>query len=426
MRRLVQLSLVSHPESRSSLPYLTPEPADNKVETRSVSPDEEEIDVSAAQFAFGINLPPAVVPDTNAGPSGMASLDESFPERSNPLQLLPTGNSRPLTPQLSRALRDVITPTRLQRPLPETPKAESRRSSHSSLRSNCPSLTPSLAQYVDNGEFGTDDISIGLAHTVLPAAPSMVSFSALRGKAGEKEDGSSLFKPENSKGKNVELDDQGENSSSSDYENSPVSSGSLEMAVDLPSPCHYLSTTGSVLERHIAQISSPVAQPCSKFPVSASESVLSREPSAVGFGTLRLSESEWIRHTPSPVQRRSFLRMWSPRVEKKSPKHVAEDSCQQKRHRYVDRRYSHDVTGRDAVGSTARTGDKGRQTSPGAGTIPYHGPQQEQQEDSRAHSACRHGSLEAAAAEKRSTWKSCRDTRNHVRATEEYPADNWI
>lgn len=357
--------------------------------------------------------------------SNDATLEGKF--RSNPLQLLPTDNSGPSAPQPSKALRDVITPTRLQRPLPDPPKAESRRSSHSSLRSNCPSLTPSLAQYVDNGEFGTDDISIGLAHTILPAAPSMVSFSTSRGKANEKDDGPSLSEYENLKGKMVEDDDHDENISFSDYDNSRLSSGSSDAAVDLPSPCNYLSTTGSVLERHIAQISSPVAQPCSGLPASASEGALTGGPSVAGFGTLRPSESEWIRHTPSPVQRRSFLRLWSPRVEKKGPEHVPEDSRQQKRHSDVNRRYSHDVKGRDSVRSTAVTGVKGRQSSPDTHAVHYHGLQQGQQaEGSRAHRARRHGSLGAGPAEKRSTWESCRDISKRVRAAEEYPADNWI
>ena len=77
---------------------------------------------------------------------------------------MPTWNS--ILPQPSKVLRDGPSPSYLQRPLPELPTEEHGTRSRSSSVSEAPSLTPSVAQYVDNGLFGEDPVEVGVTKAV--------------------------------------------------------------------------------------------------------------------------------------------------------------------------------------------------------------------------------------------------------------------
>lgn len=185
----------------------------------------------------------------------------------------------------------------LNRPLPDTPKTRSRHTSQSSVHSTCPSLTPSVANLVDNGNLLDEDIRVGTAHTVLSSVPSMVLLPQRKSEMA------------------IDV-------SFSDYERSSPSSADSPSR-GLPSPERYLTTTGSVLEHQIAQFTSPMAVPSSptrmrpRIPISPSESTLVGDSAASPLGSLNLSESEWLGRSPSPVQRKPSSRLWSPTLGKK-------------------------------------------------------------------------------------------------------------
>lgn len=329
MKNLVQLSLIPRSESQRSLPRtdsgvsVTESPQEKPL---SISPAMEDDDPCKPGFAFGVEPSdifafdgPAHVPSENHQgnntpaqyclrnpPQGLSVADSSVPIRQahiDPQDSLPT--------QVCR------------RPLPEPPKVASRHSSYSSLKSNCPSLTPSLAQYVDDGEFGDDNVAIGMARTVVSSAPSMVMLAM----QGTKE---------------------GESGSLSDYEHSPPSSTASD-SPGHPEPGAYLTTTGSVLERHIAQLSSPFTAGATKqlghrrIPISVSEEAIPRRPTPLDHKSLGLANSLWIRRTPSPVPKRSIGRFWSPRLHKKSTKEEFDRRGERKRHSDSDRRFSREL-----------------------------------------------------------------------------------
>ncbi|KAI1391293.1 uncharacterized protein F4822DRAFT_427145 [Hypoxylon trugodes] len=188
----------------------------------------------------------------------------------------------------------------LQRPLPELPKEPSKQASKESLRSACPSLTPSLKRYVKSEEFENEDIRLSMAQPILIPSESMQALEL----------------------SDTDIHDQ-EDSSSSDYAVSPISTDASHSPV-LPSPEDYDPTTGSVLERHLDQLDSPpIAQssPKAKARLLAS-SKSARMPTEGGYSSqasnLRVTESEWLRRSPSPLRRKGRLikRLWSPRPEK--------------------------------------------------------------------------------------------------------------
>ncbi|OTA52064.1 hypothetical protein K449DRAFT_379764 [Hypoxylon sp. EC38] len=186
----------------------------------------------------------------------------------------------------------------LQRPLPELPQTISRLGSRESIRSSCPSLTPSLKQYVDSGEFENEEVRLSIAHPVLLS----VSMQAV-------------------KLNDVNEHDQGDNSFSNYTDSSDSTEASPSPA--LPSPEGYLPTTGSVLERQLNQFDSPIAQSPpkakAKFQLSQPGGSLVDDENAPEPGPLRLTEAEWLRQTPSPLRRKGNLikRLWSPRPEKR-------------------------------------------------------------------------------------------------------------
>ncbi|KAI1172298.1 hypothetical protein F4777DRAFT_601719 [Nemania sp. FL0916] len=168
-----------------------------------------------------------------------------------------------------------------QRPLPDIPNNQTRPTSASSLRSNCPSLTPSLRQYVDSEDFENEEIRISMAQPMLISSESMQGLELVH------------TGPE-------------EGRSFSDYASSPSSTEASD-SPDLPSPAGYIATTGSVLERHLTQFDSPNARsPPSEAQSSQScgtDGAVGRSRVRSGTGVLTLSEAQWLRRTPSPVQR---------------------------------------------------------------------------------------------------------------------------
>ncbi|KAI0157344.1 hypothetical protein GGR57DRAFT_500964 [Xylariaceae sp. FL1272] len=201
----------------------------------------------------------------------------------------PEGSLNALTYTVPKSEQRVAS-LQLYRPLPEIPpRSLSRPSSTSSLRSNCPSLTPSLARYVDSEDFENEEIRLSTARPMV-ISPSMQALQL--------------------------GDDKDEENSGSDYADSPGSAGSCHSS-KLPSPEGYIATTGSTLERHMNQFDSPAAFSTPTRGRSKTRKQL--EPSS---STLSLTEAEWLKHTPSPPcqKRKGTPRLWSPRPGSKSPR----------------------------------------------------------------------------------------------------------
>ncbi|KAJ8129086.1 hypothetical protein O1611_g4548 [Lasiodiplodia mahajangana] len=164
-----------------------------------------------------------------------------------------------------------------RRPLPEIPNAQTRPASASSSIS----LTPSLRQYVESEDFDNEDIRLSTAQHMLISSESM---------------------------QRLELIDTGaeEGSSFSDYASSP-SSTEPSHSPKLPSPAGYIPTTGSVLERHLTQYDSPSARSSPPITLNntsgGAEGSLNNDQIECQLGVLKLTEGEWLRHTPSPLER---------------------------------------------------------------------------------------------------------------------------
>lgn len=328
MKNLVQLSLVPQSESQQSLPRIDSGVSvteSTQEKSPHNSPSMEDDDPCKSGFAFGVEPSdmfvfdgPAHVPSENH--QGNATHAQYCLK--NPPQGLPVADSSVPTRQATIDAQDSLPTQVSRRPLPEPPKVASRHSSYSSLKSNCPSLTPSLAQYVDDGEFGDDNIAIGMARTVVSSAPSMVML-AMKGTR------------------------EGESGSLLDYDHSPSSSITSD-SPGHPEPGAYLTTTGSVLERQIAQLSSPFTAGAKKqpghrrIPISVSEEVIPRRPTPLDREALGLADSLWVRRTPSPVPR-SIGRFWSPRLHKTSTNQESDRQGERKRHSDSDRRFSREL-----------------------------------------------------------------------------------
>ncbi|KAK3327721.1 hypothetical protein B0T19DRAFT_171985 [Cercophora scortea] len=220
----------------------------------------------------------------------------------SPPELFSTSLADSGVPQPSKELRDAYRVSYLQRPLPELPSEEpSSLLRRASVVSATPSLTPSLAQYVDGGSFDQDKIELGVAQ-LLPLSQSESSLVVLEG-----------VKPR-----------QSVDSSISDYETSPASTND-SFPQKILSPKNYLPTTGSSFELDLNNFGSQgwfrslnQQKPWPTLtPSYFSEQDLSR------VGAIKLSESEWMSRTPSPVRNEepnSLCRMWSPRPERPAGK----------------------------------------------------------------------------------------------------------
>ncbi|KAI1864911.1 uncharacterized protein JN550_008731 [Neoarthrinium moseri] len=406
MNHLLQLSLVPQSESRLALPMMEP---------------EASVDQNAAQSTDKIFDPqsPATPPftlDDEPPYNGMVrGVKRGNPEASSgkassgrvsirsPFELIPIVFRSQRAPELSKAARAPAPQDFLDRPLPDPPKPRSRHSSQSSLRSNCPSLTPSIADYVDDGRFVEEEVNIGTAHTVMCSTPSMVELPQRKV-------------------------DSGEGNSMSDYEHSPPSSPASQ-SLELPSPQRYMSTTGSVLELNMAEYSSPLMQQSpqstrSRLPVSASESMLTRNRTRRSPETLNLSESEWMRRTPSPVRRKSWSRIWSPRLDSKKPTLQLQRSRRDTRHSEIRQLWSSDKTSQGVLEEETNGPTEGTGVSP-----------IDTEEEASTPRAANFGETSFSVfklnptmqdSEKHKTWESCRDPPRQDYEVVERPIGNWI
>ncbi|KAK8111798.1 uncharacterized protein PG998_008255 [Apiospora kogelbergensis] len=329
LKHLIQLSLIPRSESQRSLSridsgvFIAESPEEK---TPVNSPNMEDNDSPNSGFSFEIK--PLTIPvfgrqDNVTSEHRQRDIPSNYCLRSPP-QLEPdTNTNHQSTTQASMDSQDGLVAEKYYRPLPEPPKVASRHSSYSSLKSNCPSLTPSLAQYVDDGGFGQDNIAIGMARAVVSSAPSMVTLAIKGTKTSE-------------------------DCSVSDYEHSPPSSAASDSSGH-PEPDTYLTTTGSVLERNIAQFSSPsitgAAMPPGRprIPISVSEESILGPPTPTNHVSLRLADSKWVRRTPSPVPKRSIGRFWSPHLHKKPAKQELGRHHERKRHSDTDHRFSREL-----------------------------------------------------------------------------------
>ncbi|KAI1469991.1 uncharacterized protein F4812DRAFT_469998 [Daldinia caldariorum] len=200
----------------------------------------------------------------------------------------------------NKAMRDAFLAKLLQRPLPELPKTSSRQTSKSSLRSNCPSLTPSLKLYAKSEEFEKEEVKLGTAQSMVLQSASINALESRDVNAYKRDD-----------------DD-----SSSDYATS-LDSTETSHSPALPSPTGYVPTTGSVLERQLDQFDSPIAQSSpkskAKLPLSKSQANLLSDISFPDVEKLKVSEGEWLKQAPSPLRHKSRLgkHLWSPRPGKR-------------------------------------------------------------------------------------------------------------
>ncbi|KAI1462495.1 hypothetical protein F4805DRAFT_136793 [Annulohypoxylon moriforme] len=234
-------------------------------------------------------------------PVGMALSSPSkkgeYPQK-KPAQLSPTSLAN-LDMEDGKQGQEGVMCKMTQRPLPEPPQTLSGQISRESIKSNCPSLTPSLKQYVESEEFEKEEIQLSVAQPVFIPSESMQAL-----ELGD-----------------VSIHDQGDNSFS-DYAVSP-SSTETSHSPELPPPEGYLPTTGSVLERHLNQFDSSVAQSPPeakiKWPISRPEGASVGDVHADEASTLTMTEAEWLRQSPSPQRRRGNLlgRLWSPRPGKR-------------------------------------------------------------------------------------------------------------
>lgn len=319
-----------------------------------------------------------------------------------PPALHPAAITRQNIPQPSKVLRQVMTQEVLDRPLPDPPGLKAR-SSQSSLRSNCPSLTPSIANYVNNGTFGDDEVSIGTAHTIMCSVPSMVDLPERKSEVSE---GNSM----------------------SDYENSPPSS-TASQCPDLPSPLVYLSTTGSVLEQYFAQYSSPpLVQPSprrirSRMPLSASENTALGDSIVLRPGVLSLTESEWMRRTPSPAQRKSIGQLWSPRLGKKPTGLSPKGSSPRSRFSDLGPRSSNETLGEHDASSESAYSSEATHYNDGEAFDGSPAPRPFGAKEPHVPTEINNTSEYSA---KRNTWEAGRKLQCYEYGVGERPPGNWI
>ncbi|KAK6849911.1 hypothetical protein PG995_013744 [Apiospora arundinis] len=401
LKHLVQLSLIPPSDSQLPLPRIDSgvSIAESHGEKAPVnSPNMEDNDLRNSGFSFEIK-PLKITrfdgPDSIRKGNRQEDVTSDYCLSSPPQLIADTNACHPPPRQPNMDSQDGLLTEKYYRPLPDPPKVASRHSSYSSLKSNCPSLTPSLAQYVDDGEFGEDNVAIGMARTVVSSAPSMVTLAMKGTKAGE-------------------------NGSLSDYENSPPSSPASDSSGHTE-PNTYLTTTGSVLERHISQLSSPpftkVAMQSGhpRIPISASEESILDPSTPIDHDALRLADSNWIRRTPSPVPKRSIGRFWSPRLHKKPTKQELGRRNERKRHSDTDHRFSRELKSWTFDESPTMLGTihplegtSGRRAGIVISSDTFHDGHIRNMEDDVSPL----GKL----PDKRSTWESCKEP----------PAGNWI
>ncbi|KAI0532964.1 hypothetical protein GGR58DRAFT_139982 [Xylaria digitata] len=286
-----QLGLDMSPVSKGSF--------DLQRERSAGTPSSESISPPPRRFTFDGATLESEVFDDDIGTTerGKAERADTNPQEEyflkSPSDLSPSSLGGAVPRAISRALDVERSGEVQQRPLPDIPNFQARPASALSL---CPSLTPSLKQYVESEDFDNEEIRLSTAQPMLITSESMQA---------------------------LELIDAGaeEGTSFSDYAGSPTSTEASECP-KLPSPADYIPTTGSVLERHLTQYddSLTIKSSPSKIqntPSCGAESPLSNEQIEPRTRILNLTESEWLRHTPSPLQPKDTQaeHLWSPRSE---------------------------------------------------------------------------------------------------------------
>ncbi|KAK3945137.1 hypothetical protein QBC46DRAFT_303903 [Diplogelasinospora grovesii] len=229
-----------------------------------------------------------------------------------PLQTPPELFSMPSTatlkmPQPSKVIRDKFTESYLHRPLPELPKDELepsfalRRTSEASALSGVPSVTPSLVPYINQECIEDDEVEIGMAQPLHMARIDSASRIMLE---------------------ETGIEDPAEHSFS-DYNMSlPSTNDSAPLRPKTVSPSKYRPTTGSSFEYHLDQLTPTRDSTSSR---SNRENIMcygyESDMGQISVAKPRLTESEWMRRTPSPVKRtddNTDFDMWSPRPQRRS------------------------------------------------------------------------------------------------------------
>ncbi|KAH9910055.1 hypothetical protein F4778DRAFT_31795 [Xylariomycetidae sp. FL2044] len=307
MKQLEELHLIpqrdtgSRPSSMASY--------DIPLSATEATPQTGCLVINADQFCFELEKRDSNGSDSNTSAIGSASSETTDVRelQDDCTRKCPEPSSIPAIQEadvtIHKALGGGITADILQRPLPELPKPQSRPSSRSSLRSTCPSLTSSLKKYAESDDFEHEDVRLSTAQRLLIPSESMQAMELRNDSPTRVEDR------------------MGDNNSLSDYASSPtMSHGSQSPA--LPSPAGYVPTTRSVLERHLNQFDSPLAHSSplrgrAKIRASTSDCTMIGDDDNLDVGSLKLTEAEWLRRSPSPLKRTSkgVERLWSPRPE---------------------------------------------------------------------------------------------------------------
>ncbi|KAI0115455.1 hypothetical protein GGR51DRAFT_406845 [Nemania sp. FL0031] len=282
-----QLGLDMSPAPKGSL--------DIQRERSTVASGLEPTSPISGRFTFGATSPESRVFDDSVATKVRDEVEhlETYSHEEyflkSPPELLPSSFRGTVVKAPSMAPEIGLPCEAQRRPLPEIPNPQSRPTSASSSIS----LTPSLRQYVESDDFDNEDIRLSTAQHMLISSESM---------------------------QRLELIDTGadEGSSLSDYASSP-SSTEPSHSPKLPSPAGYIPTTGSVLERHLTQYDSLNAESPPRATQNntshGTDGSLNNDQTECQIDVLKLTEAEWLRHTPSPPQGKDeeIERPWSPR-----------------------------------------------------------------------------------------------------------------
>lgn len=315
-------SLIESSDTSKAGKDLKPVPADGG--NRNL---EQESNVSIQLVAVRPHPDESVFDDSTSG----GELDTSTARRAGPRrngsfvlrtppELRPQSATSQKLPQPSKTLRDALPPgfpeSYFQRPLPDRPLPELPtdrpnnswvpRSRKSSTASAAPSVAPSLLSYVKNESYLDETVEYGQAQEILM----------------DKDHPGVPLNQENSN-KSKRLTPPPIDTSMSDYENSfVVEDEPKDNDSNLLSPGNYMACTGSMLEKHIDRLENSQGSPCMRAGRSrGNNSPRSKNASGINgelnldfskFPHLQLSESEWIRRTPSP--RAVPRRLLSPRL----------------------------------------------------------------------------------------------------------------
>lgn len=222
-----------------------------------------------------------------------------------PPELRPQSATSQNLPQPSKTLRDALPPgfpeSYSQRPLPELPIDGPNDfwvplSRKSSTASAAPSVAPSLLGYVENESYLDETVEYGQAQEVF---------------MGKSHPGVPLNEEDSDKNKRMTTPPVG--TSISDYENTClVEDEPKDNNSDLLSPGNYMASTGSMLEKYMSRLGKGQGSPCARTgrrpgknsprarDTCGVNGELDMDFSKFPHLHLQLSESEWIRRTPSP------------------------------------------------------------------------------------------------------------------------------